>query len=519
MNGSPAPLAPRPYLIEDYTRTVCPACFTERPRRADEPDVLKDGMLVTRDGAVYLRRACAEHGESESLYEEDAEIWRARRGWSTPTLAMTPDRPGPRRPFPAGYRDGLPATHGQHTCILLLNLTQRCDARCATCYAAAEPTAVERPPTRAEILATVRAVLAREHGRLGVLMLSGGEPTLRADLPEIVAELVELPITRILLNTNGLRLATDDALVELLRAHRRRLEVYLHFDTLRPETSRVLHGADLTGQKLRALARLDEARVFTTLVSNLHRRINEDEVGDLVRLSLDTPRCTGVALQPQFAAGRHLPPDPLDRVTPTGVLRRLAAQTRGLLDWTDFIPLPCSHRDCCDLTYLIRTKGGEWRSLPKLLGREELARWIHVVGNTVTFDNVTPAIAEMLREGVLQRVFSNEPRIGALSLMRDIGRMCQCIPGLPELITGLTALVPAAGPEAMDRLAERTRRITLKMFMDAHRFHDARFRQCCVHVGTFEADPRRHPFCYRWLFADATDRPMVEVAPAAGGAG
>ena len=501
------PLQPRPYLIEEYTHTVCPACFAERQRRSDEPGLMKDGMLVSRDGAVFLRRACEQHGETESLYEEDAEIWRARRGWSTPTLSVTADCAGNFGTFPAGYHDGLPVSHGQHSCILLLNLTGRCDAGCASCYASATGAIDEKPPTHEEILNTVRTIIAREGGKLGVLMLSGGEPTLREDFTEILKSLVDLPITRILVNTNGKRIVADDALLELLHTHRKRLDVYLHFDTLRPEASRVLHGTDVTGEKLRALARLNDANVFTTLVANLHRGINENEAGDIIRLSLETARCTGVALQPQFASGRFAAVNPLARTTPTGVLRRLSAQTSGLLDWADFIPLPCSHRDCCDITYLIKTKTAGWKSLPKLVGRDELARWIHVVGNTVTFDNVTPSVAEMLRGGVLQRIFSNEPKVGALSLMRDIARLCGCVPGLTELVMGLSSLVAAAEPDAMDKLAERTRRITVKMFMDAHRLHDARIRQCCVHVGTFEENPRRFPFCYRWLFADAADRP------------
>ena len=74
-------LQPRPYLIEEYTKTVCPLCFGERARRSDEAGVFKDGMLVSHDGSIWLRRFCREHGETESLYEEDAEIWRARTGW------------------------------------------------------------------------------------------------------------------------------------------------------------------------------------------------------------------------------------------------------------------------------------------------------------------------------------------------------------------------------------------------------------------------------------------------------
>lgn len=34
-----AGLPPRDYLIEEYTRTVCPHCFAERTRRSDEEGV------------------------------------------------------------------------------------------------------------------------------------------------------------------------------------------------------------------------------------------------------------------------------------------------------------------------------------------------------------------------------------------------------------------------------------------------------------------------------------------------
>ena len=64
-------LKPRDYVIEEYTTTVCPHCFSERGRRSDEAGVFKDGMLVSHDGSIWLRRFCREHGETESLYEED----------------------------------------------------------------------------------------------------------------------------------------------------------------------------------------------------------------------------------------------------------------------------------------------------------------------------------------------------------------------------------------------------------------------------------------------------------------
>src|SRR4051794_27084147 len=99
-------LSPRHYVIEEYTRTLCPESFAARPRRAAGAGTFPDGMLGSHDGRIWLGRFCPEHGETESLYQEDAALWRARDGWSTPTLQVVPDRADNFTAFPDGYRDG-----------------------------------------------------------------------------------------------------------------------------------------------------------------------------------------------------------------------------------------------------------------------------------------------------------------------------------------------------------------------------------------------------------------------------
>ena len=498
---------------------MCPACMAEGRRRSDAPGTFVDGMLVSHGGKVWMRRWCGRHGETESLYEEDAEIWRLRHGWSTPTLNVVPDRADNFAGFPDGYREGLPASHAQHTCILLLNVTERCNFACPTCYADALPPNASPPnplskanplergsePSLDEMLHTVDTTISREGGKLGVLMLSGGEPTVRKDLTEFLLRAMERPITRLLLNTNGRRIARDDAFLRFLETHRDRIEVYLQFDGFRESTHLALRGEALAAEKRTALDRLQSAGVWTTLVQTVVKGLNDDEVGDVLSLGLATPRCAGLAIQPMFGSGRTTVYDPLDRVTPTGVLRRLGGQTGGRISHEDFVPLPCSHRDCCDIGYFLRTPKGEWRSLASLLGRDELKKWIHLVSNTISFEGASDAVRALVRGGVLQRVFSESQKVPALELARDILTMCDCVPGLRELIT------PGGTRESLDRMAERTFRVTVKQFMDAHTFHEHRIRQCCVHVGTFEEDPRRHSFCWRWTFDDATDRPLLRT--------
>lgn len=500
------PLAPRPYLIEEYTKAVCPLCAAERRLRSDDPEVFIDGMLVSHDGKVWMRRFCPRHGESESLYEEDLEIWHARTGWATPTLSIVPDRADNYGGFPDGYRDGLPASHGQHTCILLLNVTEHCNFRCPTCYATALDPGTqleELRPTIAEMEETVKATLAREGGRIGVVMLSGGEPTVRPDIEEVIRRLADLNVTRVMLNTNGRRIARDDRLLAFLQSLRHRIEVYLQFDGFRSETHLKLRGEDLSEEKPLALQRLSQAGIYTTLVTTVQKGVNEDEVGAVIELGLSIPKCAGVAIQPMFGSGRTPTFDPQDRATPTGVLRRLESQTGGKVRGEDFIPLPCSHKDCCDITYMIRDSKGAWRSLPALIGREELKKWIHLVSNTISFENASDAVKDLLKQGVLQRVFSEQQKTSSPNLALDILTMCGCMPNLKDLLGGAWARFK--GGDGLEEVAESTFRITTKMFMDAHTFHEARIRQCCVHVGTFEEDPRRHSFCWRWMFDDASD--------------
>lgn len=451
-----------------------------------------------------MHRFCPKHGVSESLYEEHAALWRSRAGWSTPTLQITSDHEG------SGYAEGLPASHGQHTCILLVNLTEHCNYRCPTCYAAAlDPgTPLEEPvrPTLQELERTIDDMIAKENGKLGVVMLSGGEPTLRRDLIQIIEMLSAKPITRIMLNTNGRRIARDNRFITELKAFNKKLEVYLQLDGLSSSAHLHLRGEDLTEEKKQIISRLQEAGIFFTMVVTVKKGVNDTELGDILRLALDTPRCSGIAYQPVFGSGRGSGIDPVDRVTPTGVVRRLSEQVPDIIKAEDFIPLPCSHKDCCDITYLIRAGDDKWKSLIELVGRDELKRWIHLVSNTIAFDNVGEVVREVVKDGVLQRVFSEQQAPSSLTLAKDLFAVCGCVPGLPELV-GSVWKRTSIKESMLEKLAEKTFRITVKQFMDVHTFHEARLRQCCVHVGTFEEDPRRYSFCYRWMFEGASDFP------------
>ena len=364
--GMPAPVSEgmpvRNYRLHRYVSAFCPHCHAEDPTAPLDSVARLSGYLVEEEGHIWLVRACQRHGRVVTLYDESPEILRYLEEWTAPTKAHIPDRPGNFAPIPHGYLGGLPEMQTQHTCVLLEDVIQGCNLRCPTCFADSSPDQVGIVPV-ADVLANVDARLSRENGKLDVIMVSGGEPTIHPEITTVLSELVSRPINRILLNTNGLRIARDDALLGWLAEHRDRVEVYLQYDGRRASSYRAHRGGDLVRWKESAVDRLSEAGVFTTLTMTAALGVNDDEIGAVVRRSIETPYIAGVSIQPMFGSGRSAEFDPMDRLTHTGVLARLGPQTDGLVDWHDLTALPCSHPHCCSVGYLVRTDSGEWRSI------------------------------------------------------------------------------------------------------------------------------------------------------------
>lgn len=480
--------------IHRYVTAFCPACHDEAPERplADVPRLA--AALIERDGRIWLERGCQTHGLVRTLYDEDPEILSYLEEWTAPTKTHTPDVPGNFDPVPSAYLRGLPEMQTQHTCILLEDIAETCNLRCPTCFTDSSPELRNVVPV-ADILANVDQRLRRENGRLDVLMLSGGEPTLHPDLPELLAELTSRPITRILVNSNGLRIATDDALLDLLTEHRERVEVYLQYDGLSENAHRFHRGGDLRRMKVAAVARLSQREIFTTLVMTVAAGVNDTEIGQMVRLALDTPYVGGITIQPQFGSGRSGLIDPLDRLTHTGVLKRLGPQTDGLVTWRDLTALPCSHPHCCSVGYLIRDDSDRWRSLVALIGHDGLKDKLGLVANRIADTELPRQLRIAVQESLLgllsEQSSLSHPQMG--DVWQNICENCDL--GMSTLLTLASSALPGRRHKIRGLLAERVVRITVKPFMDMSTMIEERLVQCCVHVGTRSDQDQCAPFC------------------------
>ncbi|HEY3324936.1 MAG TPA: GTP 3',8-cyclase MoaA [Planctomycetota bacterium] len=152
--------------------------------------------------------------------------------------------------------------HGRRFEYLRLSITEACSLRCVYCRPDGARSCA-RPTLTAQEIENLAGYLARKHG-LRKVRLTGGEPTLRRDLPEIIARLHALPELReVCLTTNGLTLAQRAQ--EYTAAGLKRINVSL--DSMRADCfaritgSKALSAGTEAGATLQhVLTGLDEAR-------------------------------------------------------------------------------------------------------------------------------------------------------------------------------------------------------------------------------------------------------------------
>jgi len=312
------------------TESLCPSCLERIAAR----------RVAIRDD-VYLEKSCPEHGDFRTI------IWRgppSYEAWAGPA------RPPSAPPRPAtGKREGCPfdcglcPEHRQHTCCVVLEVTQRCDLGCPFCFASSS--ARSRDPELADIERRYRSILALA-GPCNV-QLSGGEPTLRDDLPDVVALGRSLGHGFLQLNTNGVRLARDARYVRRLKEAGLGC-VFLQFDGTTDDVYERIRGTGLLEVKKAAIARCAEERLGVVLVPTLVPGVNTHQLGAVISFALErAPAVRGVHFQPVSYFGRFPGrPSDQDRITLPEIMTGIEVQTRGAIRASHFRPPSAENAHC-----------------------------------------------------------------------------------------------------------------------------------------------------------------------------
>ncbi|HKW27791.1 MAG TPA: radical SAM protein [Verrucomicrobiae bacterium] len=315
------------------TTTLCPFCSRLLP-----------GEVFGRGQGVYLARECPEHGRIEGLVCSDSKWFEGLKRFD-----VTPIKPAhPQRPVNQGcpLDCGLCTAHRQVAGTVAIEISNRCNANCPVCLGDNRGTF---EMTVAEIRELVEGAI-QSQGRIGVLTLSGGEPTIHPQFFDILTMLDRPEIGRINLNSNGLRMVQDSKFVDRLRQHPK-VYVSLHFDGRNAEQIR----GNKPQLQEQALNRLCAAGIGVVPLILGVRDINDQELGTLVPALLQRSRAIKtviVSLMAYMGAnGGRFNPEPLRRLTIPDAIDSIAAGSGAAIHREDFIPVPMPNPICAAIGY------------------------------------------------------------------------------------------------------------------------------------------------------------------------
>ena len=467
----------RDYLFYDTAVSICTTCF----RRVD-------AKIVFEDGNVYMLKRCPEHGFERVLMADDVDYYRRCREVFLKHPEM-PDHYNTPVKYGCPYDCGLCPDHEQHSCLTLIEICDACNLSCPVCYAESG-THRTTYRTMEEIERMLDAVVSNEI-EPDVVQISGGEPTIHPQFFEVLDAAKRRPIKHLMVNTNGIRIATEEGFAERLAEYMPEFELYLQFDSLRRDPLMQLRGADLRSVRERALEKLNKLNVSTTLVVTVERGVNDDEMGEIVDFALKQRCVRGVTFQPVQQAGRLNGYETAKhRLTLSEVRRKILAQT-NVFQPQDLIPVPC-HPDSLAMAYAMKIAG----KVVPLTGMIEPDVLINGGRNTIVYEKEAG-----IREHIFKLFATNHSPQSQAVTLREL--LC-CLPQ-----------VLAPKQLGYDNLF----RILIVAFIDAQSFDLRSIKKTCVHIAHPDGK-RLIPFdTYNMFYRDALERdrlgPLRERAMAA----
>ena len=466
-------------MLIKKTRSLCPTC-----NAVLEADIIEDVRQI------WLERTCPEHGTFRYLYWSDAAMYhRYERYDSSGNSIENPQNIAPPDSCPAAC--GLCNHHHSQTLLANIDLTNRCNLNCDFCFANARACGFVYEPAFDEIVKMMQMLRDQKPVPVPAVQFSGGEPTMRDDLVEIIKKAKELGFLQVQIATNGVRIAKDPALARQLK-EAGLSTVYLHFDGISKETNPFL------AMHKKAIGNLKKTGLGVILVPTVIRGRNDHEVGDIIRFAVkNISVIRGVNFQPVAFTGAAREEDVRKaRITIPDLLAGIEKQMEGVIKKDDFYPVPCvipfsdlveaytgrpqvrftAHQHCGAATYIFVQQDGIV-PVNRMVDVDSFFESIEQMAETLKKGGTTNKYKALL-EGV--KNIHDSVRKGEAGNTTDFWKIIR------KTLIG----------QNFDALREFHRHalfIGTMHFMDRYNYDLGRVQRCCIHYAT--PDGRLIPFC------------------------
>lgn len=492
--GGQLPQVKHDEKILRYTSSLCPNCFRVLP-----------AVIVEKENTLFIRRICPEHGEIEEIYFADSEMAKRFEKFSFEGSGI--DHPYTAATAPCPFNCGLCPLHKTHTALLNIVVTNRCDLSCWYCFYFAEKAGYVYEPSIDDIIKMVEA-LNKQRDIAVAVQLTGGEPTLREDLIDIVRILRRLGVTHIQLNTHGIRFAdlylkNPEKAIDYAKSLRSAgvNTIYLSFDGITPATNPKNHW------ELPYILEVFRASNMTSVVfvPTVIKSVNDGELGDIIKIAaynMDIVR--GINFQPVSLVGMMRKQERARfRITIPEVIKLIEDQTNGEIPYTSWYPVGAAVPIARFLTLLGTSKRAEFTTSP-MCGA---ATYVYVKKGSdgIHFVPITNLIdADGLLDYLEKRYegLANKPKLlirmlGLASIIKILNKYILWDRVPDEIKTELRSIILDIfihrNYSALGKFHYKFLFLGMMHFMDEWNYDVERVMRCAVHYAL--PDGRIIPFC------------------------
>lgn len=346
------------------TQSICPVC--RDPVKA---------FYIEDNGKVYFEKHCDIHGTCRTLAAEnleDYEEWVKNPVINIPPKSVMTE--GDDKDESCPLHCGTCENHMQTACCVLIDITDRCNQHCPYCFAGSGNNDDSGEPSLDEIEKKYDLLLKLGEDRPFNIQLSGGEPTVRDDLPDIIKMARMKGFEYVQINSNGKRIALEEGYAEKLRKAGASV-VFMQFDGTDDDIYMKLRNEPLLDIKKKAIRNCESAGLPVTLVPTVVKGVNDDNIGDMLDFLLKNVNVVkGIHFQPVSFFGRYpessenmgksrrqeMSGDFPGRITMFGLLHEIERQSPHFR-YEDFCPIATGHTLCCFYSTYIREPDGSAR--------------------------------------------------------------------------------------------------------------------------------------------------------------
>ncbi|MHA1265872.1 MAG: radical SAM protein [Candidatus Helarchaeota archaeon] len=524
--------------FEREVTSVCPECIKVIP-----------AVIVEENGKILLKKRCPEHGEFQDIISQHPEYYKWSQNFWAEGVSIEqnkrciPDKDGANCPWDCGTCK----RHKTTPILSLIDITNKCNLRCPICFANAAVTGNVVEPTFEEVVKIMKHLRSLKPYPNIAVSFSGGEPTLREDLPDMIRKAYEIGFLQVMLITNGIKFKSLDYCKEIKETGLQ--TIYLQFDGTTPETWEQTRGFNLWPLKQQIIRNLRKSGFDSVvLVPTIAKGVSDHEVGNIIQFAVDNIDIVrAVNFQPVSLCGR-IPPEKLAemRINISDLIHMIDKQTNGVLNPNTFYPIPVIAPMANLITWYTGVPGVDFACSPDC----GFATFM-VLGDNGELECITDyidipqffEISNKFWEEVKQRkdkFHRFETLAGGINEFLPFD-----VPGLREFGRGLDGLHKQAykryvmaryfwkvlgtikktgrGIQSVSKILLRTNwddvasfmfdtlMVSCMHFQDLYSMRTARTERCIIHYGVFDrrdGTVKQFPFCTY----NSIHRPLIEKA-------